>query len=281
MVSTATMSGMHENLSHYGGRRLVEPVLAELLRAGLGGTPVPWRALAPLDQFHVGGAAATSDLAARLELAPGTRVLDVGSGLGGPARHLAAEFGCDVTGIDLNPPFVEIASVLARRTGLETRVRFVAGDATALPFRPARFDLAWTQHVAMNIADRAALYAGIRSALRPGGRLALYDVVATGGPLHYPVPWAREAAASHVCTADETRAALERAGFAVTLWRDATADAQAWRQAAATSTLASAGLRHGLTLVMGPDFPEMTATLRRNFDDGRAALLQAVLVRVD
>ncbi len=100
----------------------------------------------------------------------GDRVLDVGSGLGGPARLIAAQRGCDVTGIDLTPEYVEVAERLTQRTGLGEQVRFVCGDALELPFDDASFDAAITLHVAMNIADRARLYAAIRRVLaRVGG----------------------------------------------------------------------------------------------------------------
>jgi SAM-dependent methyltransferase len=143
---------------HYGTTPLWDRVHAALTQAGLDGEAVAWPAFAPLDEFHTRGLSATRELADALSPARGDTILDVGSGLGGPARLLAADYGCDVTGIDLSSEFVDVANRLTERTGLSAQVRFQQGDATRLPFTDAAFDHAWTQHVAMNIADRSGLY---------------------------------------------------------------------------------------------------------------------------
>ena len=266
---------------HYGNGNLVQRLEAALRHAGLGEGLIAWEALAPLDQFHVGGRAATAALAARLGITPADRVLDVGCGLGGPARQLAAEHGCSVVGIDLSPAFIEVATMLTARTGLTDLMRFVPGDATQLPFEPGSFDLCWTQHVAMNIAERHRFYAGIHAALRPGGRLAVYDVVAGTGALDFPVPWARDPADSALRSMDETRAALEASGFAIREWADVTAAGMAWaeQQAAAGQARPDYLKPLSLPLVMGTDFPAMVANLGRALRDGRVRLLQAVAER--
>jgi SAM-dependent methyltransferase len=264
---------------HYGTRDLIAGVSEALRAAGFGDGPIAWEALAPLDQFHVRGAAATAQLAERLAIPAGAQLLDIGCGLGGPARHLAAGFGCHVTGIDLNPHYAALATMLTRRTGLADRVEIAQGDALALDFEPARFDIAWTQHVAMNIADRHALYTGIRRVLKPGGQLAIYDVVTgEGGPLQFPLPWARDPAHSFAQTAEGTRAALEAAGFTVAVWADVSDAGVAWFQDQAAAR--AAGVKPpalGLPLVMGPEFPTMTGNLGRNLVERRARLIQAVL----
>jgi SAM-dependent methyltransferase len=267
---------------HYGSDSLVASVQAALASAGFAAGPVAWEVLAPLDQFHVGGAAATRDLADRLGIESALRLLDVGCGLGGPSRHLAAAYGCDVTGIDINAPFVELATFLTERCGLAAKARFLLADATDIPLASVGFDFAFSQHVAMNVADRVALYGEIRRLLVPGGRFAMYDVVAGDeSPIHFPVPWARHPAASFVFTADGTRSALEDAGFDIVEWRDATAEGMAWQQAqvVAGQERPDPLKRLGLPLVMGPQFGEMVANLGRNFREGRLRLLQAVAQR--
>jgi SAM-dependent methyltransferase len=251
-----------------------------LHRAGLDAPNLSWSDLAPLDQFHVRGLAATKELAAALPLAPGSHVLDVGSGLGGPARFLAAATGCRVTGVDLSAAFVEVATMLAERAGLADRVAYREADALALPFPEASFDHAWTQHVAMNIANRARLYGEIHRVLKPGGRLAIYDVVkGEGGDLIFPVPWARVPEISFLVTPDAMRAALTAAGFSELSFEDKTEPGLAWY--AEQQARAAAGGRPalGIHVVMGPEFSGMAANLGRNLREGRARLVQVVVER--
>src|SRR5262249_54389677 len=147
--------------------------------------------LGALDQFHTRGLAATDELAKLAGITAEMSVLDVGSGVGGPARFLAATYdGCRVTGVDLSEPFVEAARYLTERTGQSGRVWFETASALELPFDDGDFDVVLLQHVAMNISDRARLYREIRRVLKSGGRFAIYDVVSNGGEPHYPVPWA-------------------------------------------------------------------------------------------
>ena len=262
-------------LEQYGTGDLCARVEQALARAGLDRAGISWSELAPLDQFHVRGLAATRELAAGLELIAGVTVLDVGCGLGGPARYLAAQCGAMVTGIDLSQPFVAVARMLTERAGLADRARFQQADALELPFAEASFDHVWTQHVAMNIADRTGFYDQIHRVLKPGGRLALYDVVAgEGGPLIFPVPWAKQPEISHLLGAPALREVLDRCGFTVETWTDQTDAGLAWfgRPPAAAPAL-------GLQLVMGPDFPAMTRNLARNLKEGRAGLIQAILRR--
>ena len=262
---------------HYGTAPLWDRVQAALADAGLDTDAVPWSSFAPLDEFHTRGLAATYELADALGPDAGDAVLDVGSGLGGPARLLAADHGCGVTGIDLSAEFVDVATRLTERAGLTTRVRFEQGDATALPFADAAFDHAWTQHAAMNIADRARLYAGVRRVLRPGGRFAIYDVVAgTGDPLRFPVPWSRTPETSFLLSAQSTRDALREAGFEEVSFQDQTTLATEWFAALVNGPPATR-TPIGLPVVMGPEFPQMAANLYHNLAEGRAGVIALVV----
>jgi len=272
---------------HYGGVALWDRVQAALERRGLLKCVIDWSELAPIDEFHTGGLAATREVVAALDPMAGDRVLDVGSGLGGPARLIAAQRECDVTGIDLTPEFVEVAERLTERTGLSDRVRFVCADALALPFEDGAFDAAITQHVAMNIADRARLYAEIRRVLRPGGRFALYDVVTgSAGPLTFPVPWARDPETSFLLTAEETRTAVAAAGFEELSFADRTdpvvQGARFWARnvdgppGAAPDAPPAPEPRFDLRDVMGDDFAQLAANLRENLVEGRARVIQLV-----
>jgi sarcosine/dimethylglycine N-methyltransferase len=263
--------------NHYRATGLTERLKAALAVFGPDEQRLMPEQLAALDQFHTRGLAATAELAKLAGIAAGMSVLDVGSGLGGPARFLAATYGCRVTGVDLSEPFIEAAAYLTERTGLSALVSFETASALSLPFDDGCFNVVLLQHVAMNIADRARLYSEIRRVLKPGGRFATFDVVLNGGDPHYPVPWARTPAESFLLTADATRDAIELAGFSTLAWQDDTAPAKAWfSQFRASGPLPSPNLG----VVMGPGFADLAANLGRNLVEGRLDILTAVFEAV-
>ena len=265
---------------HYAAATRHDAIMAAVREALPKDRPPVAADLAPLDQFHMRGLAATAELAALVSPTAATAVLDLGSGLGGPARHLAARYACHVTGVDITPEYGALAKSLTELVGLSDRVRFETGDAAALPFADESFDLVWTQHVVMNIEDRARVYAEVFRVLRRGGRFAMYDQVALdGGPLHFPVPWARGPEASFLLTAEATRSLLEAAGFAITHWQDATQAAKDWRLAQNRPDPAAAPPPLGLHLLLGPDFATMSGNYGRNIADGRIGLLMAVVTK--
>lgn len=258
---------------HYRATGLTERLKAALMAFGPDEQRLTPQQLAPLDQFHTRGLAATIELAESAGITAGMSVLDVGSGVGGPARFLAATYGCRVTGIDLSEPFVEAARYLTKRTGQSGQVSFETASALELPFDDGDFDVVLLQHVAMNISDRARLYREIRRVLKLSGRLAIYDVVLNGGDPHYPVPWARTPATSFLLTAAATREAIEPAGFRTLAWQDDSEAGKAWfAQLRASGPPPSPNLG----VVMGPDFMQLSGNLGRNLMEGRLGILTAV-----
>lgn len=258
---------------HYRADGLLERVKGAIAALGPASDLLTVEQLAPMDQFHTRGLLATLDLAHAAQVTAGMRVLDLGSGVGGPARVLAARFGADVTGVDLSASFVETAAWLSARCGLEERTRFLVGDAIAPPVEPDFFDLVLLQHVAMNIGDRDALYRAARRALKPSATFVTYDIVAREQDPIYPTPWARTASASFLLTKEETVAALERAGLAVQGASDDTEIALSWF---AEMQAKGPPVGPGLGVVLGPDTPVLTGTLARNLREGRIGVATIV-----
>jgi ubiquinone/menaquinone biosynthesis C-methylase UbiE len=169
-----------------------------------------------LDQLHAGAVPATEYMLDALELAPGMRLLDVGSGVGGPARVAGARYGCQVTGIDLSPDFVELARNLTERVGLTGHVTFDVGSATDLPYEDDSFDRAMLNHVGMNIADKAGVFAEVRRVLKPNALFAVFEQMRIGdGELAYPMPWAEDASSSFVERRERYAELLQDAGFSI------------------------------------------------------------------
>lgn len=199
---------------HYTRGDLLERLHAALLGDDIDPDHPTIETLAPFDQFHGRGLEATEEVADVLAVAATDHLLDVGSGIGGPARYIADRFGCRVTGIDLTAEFCDVARHLTQMLGLEDRVAFEQGDALAMPFADASFDGAYSMNVSMNIADKAGFYREIHRVLRPGAWLVLIEIAqGPNGSLDYPTPWAQTAESSFLVTPSETGEVLEASGF--------------------------------------------------------------------
>jgi MPBQ/MSBQ methyltransferase len=267
---------------HYGKGGLLDRIFGALREAGKDIDHLTIDDLAPIDEFHSRRRLATEELAALLAPSPAEHLIDVGSGLGGPARYVASTYGCRVSGIDLTPEFVQTAITLTSRVGLSAKVDFRVGSALDLPFPDASFDCAWSQNVAMNIADRPRYYAEMHRVLRSGGRLAIQDVgLGNGVALQFPVMWADRPEISFLRTPEETRALLELAGFRVTHWIDNTeaalSEAEAERRRIASEAAEPPIL--GIHVVVGPSFREKMRNSQKAMIDGRIRLINAVLVK--
>lgn len=210
------MDAEHQVARHYGRSGIEQAFLDALRAAGRDVEHLAPGDLSGADEFHLGGPAATAELARDIGLGPDTHLLDIGCGVGGPARHVAAALGCRVTGIDLTAEFVDAAEALTRRCGLDGLVSFRQGSALATPFPDATFDAATLIHVGMNIADKATLFAEVRRVLKPGARFGVYDIMRVAeGDLPYPMPWAATPETSFVEPPETYRRLLGEAGFTV------------------------------------------------------------------
>ena len=263
--------------THYTRADLGDVILAALEKAGKDLNHLTPEDLAPIDQFHIRGRTATLELARTAGLDANKRVLDVGSGVGGTSRCLAKEFGCRVTGIDLTDEYCRAAAMLSARVGLTDLVDYRQGDATCLPFEDAVFDVVWTEHVAMNIPDKPRLYREMHRVLKPGGTLAIYDVLAgPSGPVLFPVPWARTPDTSFLVSPDEMRTLLEESGFTIADWSDTTDVAREWFVTLAEKIRKEGFPSLGFHLLLGADFKAMAQNQGRNLQEGRIALAQIV-----
>jgi len=265
---------------HYGKGGILDAIL-NVLPDALGGDRTPEPAdLAPVDEFHNRGRAATVELAALAGFDRAEEIIDIGCGLGGSARYLASEHGCRVSGIDATREYVDTAVELARLVGLDRDVSFREGSALALPFESASFDGAWTEHVQMNIADKDRFFGEIARVLRPGGRVAFHEILAgDGDEPRYPVPWAGEPAISFLEPEARIREALAGTSLELTAWRDTTDASLEWAQATAARIRESGPPPLGLHLLMGESAPAKLGNMIRNMESGAIRVVQGVARR--
>ncbi|OBI53195.1 class I SAM-dependent methyltransferase [Mycobacterium sp. E787] len=225
-----------------------------------------------LEDFHTMGRFATAELVGLARITADSEVLDAGSGVGGTARYVADRYGSRVTAVDLTDEYCETNRWLNRLVGLDDRISVRQADVTELPFADGGFDVAVSQHVQMNVADKVRLYAEAHRVLKDGGRLALWDItIVDGRALDYPLPWADHPARSHLVTPGELRALVESAGFAVEAWNDLTDQAAALMQALLAQPDNPLGLQAFVT-----DFRRKAENLTQALADGRLRAIQAI-----
>lgn len=261
---------------HYARGGLITAIRNGLVRMGKTESSVTAEDLAPVDEFHIGGRFTSAELAERLALAPEDRVLDIGCGLGGPARQFSMRYGCQVRGIDLTADYVDAGNILSGWLGLGDRVALQQGDALALPFPDGSFTAAYMLHVGMNIPDKRALFVGAARVLCAGGRFGIFDVMRTGdGELGYPLPWASTRETNAIESAAVYRDALAAVGFEIVSERDRRDVAldHFARQRAQAATGPSA---LGIHTLVGERRPEMVRNMSDAIAAGRIAPVEIV-----
>jgi ubiquinone/menaquinone biosynthesis C-methylase UbiE len=259
--------------AHYAHDHLYETIVKALASTGITANKISRKDIAPIDEFHVRGQEVSHELAAAAGLQPGMRILDAGCGLGGACRMLADEYDCDVTGIDITGDYIRTAQQLSALTGLQHATRFVQGSVLALPFNNNTFDIVWTQHVQMNIADKKTFYAEIQRVLTPGGRFIYYDILSHDHmPVHFPVPWADDAALSFLMTPQELHALLHDSGFQLVQVKEETAKGIVFFNNLFNRITQKGLPALGLHLLMGDTALEKLSNLRKNLIEGNIAL---------
>ncbi len=263
---------------HYGTSGIAERILAALRAANGADAPVTVDALSMLDHFHGRGIVATKELVELLKPQPGEHILDIGSGIGGPARWFAAKCGVRVTGVDLTPEFCAAAVALNRATGLADRITIKNGSALALPVEDNSFDRAYSQNVIMNIENKRQFYREAFRALKPGGVLALSNLCrGKDGAFRYPVPWAETPATSFLATPEEMRAQLQDTGFEIVVFHDTTAETLP-ATIRNRERLEREGLGPlGTHLIMGERLLEMQINSARNQEEGLGRTIEALV----
>ncbi|KRB33053.1 SAM-dependent methyltransferase [Mesorhizobium sp. Root695] len=267
---------------HYDISGLEERIIAALADTGVDVAHLRAGDLEAADEFHIGGVAATKELVNQMDLKPAIKLLDIGSGIGGPARFVANNAGAEVTGIDLTQSYVDIATSLSKRTGMAGKTRFVQGSALGMPFADDSFDAAIILHVGMNLPDKAKLMSETARVLKPGGVFAVYDVMRLkDGALTYPLPWATDETMSFVATPDDYRSAATAAGFSVTAERPRGAFAiKFFAEVRARMTAAQAEGKKpppGVGLIMGEDARTKIANLTAALEGGILAPVELIL----
>ncbi len=225
------MSNGNQVAQHYTSGDLLERLRKLMREDGVDPDHPSIEALAPYDHFHGRGLEATKELAASLKVGPDDHILDIGCGIGGPARYIAQQLGCRVSGIDLTAEFCDVASQLTGLVDIADRVSFQQANALSAPFEDEQFEAAYSMNVSMNIEDKNAFYREIHRLLKPGGWLVLSEVAKGPGPEpEYPTPWAETADTSFLATLSDTLRGLEDAGFNIIETRDTKAESKAFAE---------------------------------------------------
>jgi ubiquinone/menaquinone biosynthesis C-methylase UbiE len=262
----------------YGVPNLTKNLLTTLRAEGLDLEELSRDELNIFDEFHLKARKATREMAELSGTAQGMKVLDVGCGIGGPARTLAYEFGCIVDGIDLCREYIHAAKALTDLVGLADNVRFKYGNALELPYENVSFELVWLQHVAVNIERKSALLREISRVLTTSGRLAFYEIFSLKpSPLRYPMPWADSEEISFLVTPDKFRSILLSEGFRIDQWQDLTREVIEWGKSVQSSQPTSKPL--GIDLVIGPNHIEKTGNLYHALEAGQLTVIRGVCTR--
>ncbi len=270
-----------EVVKHYSRSDLFETIIQKLRDSGIEKDKITQKDISAVDEFHIRGADATHELITESGINKDSKILDVGCGIGGPARVIAFETGCKVTGIDLTEDFIRTAKLLSELVGLDDRTEFICADATKLPFNDETFDIVWTQHAQMNIKEKDKLYSEIFRVLKKGGKFIYYDIFSTGNdPLFYPLPWAEKINISHLITVHEYDELLKKTGFKGIQKTDKTEKSINFFRDTFDKLVKEGPPKVGLNLLMKETAVEKLKNLLRNLKENKAAVQSGIYQKI-
>jgi SAM-dependent methyltransferase len=271
------MSDAKSIADHWGKGDVFALITSALTKQGKPLDALTVEDLAPVDHYHARGFPATVELADRLPIRPGQHLVDIGCGLGGPARYIAKRFQCVVSGVDITPAFVEAGNKLSALVGIQSQVKIELGDGQRLPYADAFFDGGYTQHVTMNVPDRPRFYAEAFRVLKPGAFFALTEHgLGPSGEPHYPLPWSEDGNGAYLVTPTETRRFLEEAGFEGIEIEDTGPKYLAGYRAAIERAAAGTLPPLGIHILMGETAPQKMRNAARNIAEGRTHPIQMI-----
>jgi ubiquinone/menaquinone biosynthesis C-methylase UbiE len=259
---------------HYGISGIFNSILDGLESSGKDTHSLNPDDLSPIDEFHTRGKESTIELADVAQIQQHHKVLDVGCGLGGSARYISNEYGCSVVGIDLTDEYVDAANKLTELVKLADKVSFKQGSALELPFPSENFDIVWTEHTQMNIADKEKFYGELSRVLKPNGRLVFHDVfLGTAREPHYPTPWAEYDSLSSLCTQEEAKSAIQNSNLKVNEWEDKSKKSLEFFKEIIKKTEKSGPPPLGFHLLMGKTAKTKLLNIARNLEEDRTSVV--------
>ncbi len=265
---------------HYDKDSLETNIHSALSKAGKEMSELTMTDLASLDELHIGGKSATQALASKAGLPAGSLVMDVGSGLGGPARTIATEFKLNVIGLDITEAFCRVARLLTKSVSISGTANFLNGDALRMPFKQGIFDGIWSQHCSMNIPDKARLYSEYHRVLKKGGRLLIHDVIAgSQSPISYPVPWAPDQTLSFLVSESEMKNQINSAGFSEIFWQDISQNALDWFEKQKANRSKDNQPILNQKMVYGDNLLTMVRNMKKNIQEDRIRIVEYILGR--
>ena len=258
---------------HYGFGGIMEKIEAGLNLASKDVNSLTVDDLAPIDEFHTRGRESTLEVAELGNLKASDLVLDVGCGLGGTARYLAKQYKCKVVGIDLTEEYIFVGKKLTELVGLSNRVELRHGSALEIPYGDERFDIVWTEHVQMNIADKNRFYSEMARVLKPGGRLLFHDIFrGIGDPPFYPAPWAEDESISALATETEARSIIEQVGLEIEQWIVKVQESIEFFKMVSAQIEADGPPPIGIHLLMGDNAKDKLQNYVRNLCENRVSV---------